>query len=291
MDLKNYIYSLSTIRLTNTRIVKNLITRSISGIVFIGIVIGSILLGQYTFTALMLVLSIIGLLEFVKMAQKYLSSSKDLVILLLSGILCFVLIATVGASWIETKYLVLIIAVFLIPFIYTLFSTLKNPLEQLSLISLGVLYISVPFALFTSFFTLNPTQIVSTQLLIAFFIMVWCNDVFAYVVGSLIGKHKLYQKVSPNKTWEGTIGGLIFTMLAAFIISKFFEVYDLNTWLVLGFIISIFASLGDLIESMIKRQVGVKDSGSIMPGHGGVLDRFDGVIFAIPAVYIYLSLV
>lgn len=291
MDLKNYIYSLLTIQLTNSPIVKNLITRSLSGTVFIGIIIGSIFLGQYVFTALMLVFSIIGLWEFAKMAKKYLGSSKDLLVLVLTGILCFILIAAVKADWISAQYLVLVIAIFLIPFIYTLFSNLKNPLQQLSLISLGVLYISIPFALFTSFFTLNPAQIFSTELLIAFFIMVWCNDVFAYIVGSLIGKHKLYEKVSPKKTWEGSIGGLIFTMAAAYILSQFFNIYDLNTWLVLGFIISTFASLGDLIESMIKRQVGVKDSGSIMPGHGGVLDRFDGVIFAIPAVYVYLSLI
>lgn len=291
MDLKNYIYSLLTIQLTNFPIVKNLITRSLSGTVFIGIIIGSIFLGQYVFTALMLVFSIIGLWEFAKMAKKYLGSSKDLLVLVLTGILCFILIAAVKADWISAQYLVLVIAIFLIPFIYTLFSNLKNPLQQLSLISLGVLYISIPFALFTSFFTLNPAQIFSTELLIAFFIMVWCNDVFAYIVGSLIGKHKLYEKVSPKKTWEGSIGGLIFTMAAAYILSQFFNIYDLNTWLVLGFIISTFASLGDLIESMIKRQVGVKDSGSIMPGHGGVLDRFDGVIFAIPAVYVYLSLI
>lgn len=291
MDLKNYIYSLLTIQLTNFPIVKNLITRSLSGTVFIGIIIGSIFLGQYVFTALMLVFSIIGLWEFAKMAKKYLGSSKDLLVLVLTGILCFILIAAVKADWISAQYLVLVIAIFLIPFIYTLFSNLKNPLQQLSLISLGVLYISIPFALFTSFFTLNPAQIFSTELLIAFFIMVWCNDVFAYIVGSLIGKHKLYEKVSPKKTWEGSIGGLIFTMAAAYILSQFFNIYDLNTWLVLGFIISTFASLGDLIESMIKRQVGVKNSGSIMPGHGGVLDRFDGVIFAIPAVYVYLSLI
>lgn len=291
MDLKNYIYSLLTIQLTNSPIVKNLITRSLSGTVFIGIIIGSIFLGQYVFTALMLVFSIIGLWEFAKMAKKYLGSSKDLLVLVLTGILCFILIAAVKADWISAQYLVLVIAIFLIPFIYTLFSNLKNPLQQLSLISLGVLYISIPFALFTSFFTLNPAQIFSTELLIAFFIMVWCNDVFAYIVGSLIGKHKLYEKVSPKKTWEGSIGGLIFTMAAAYILSQFFNIYDLNTWLVLGFIISTFASLGDLIESMIKRQVGVKDSGSIMPGHGGILDRFDGVIFAIPAVYVYLSLI
>lgn len=291
MDLKNYIYSLLTIQLTNFPIVKNLITRSLSGTVFIGIIIGSIFLGQYVFTALMLVFSIIGLWEFAKMAKKYLGSSKDLLVLVLTGILCFILIAAVKADWISAQYLVLVIAIFLIPFIYTLFSNLKNPLQQLSLISLGVLYISIPFALFTSFFTLNPAQIFSTELLIAFFIMVWCNDIFAYIVGSLIGKHKLYEKVSPKKTWEGSIGGLIFTMAAAYILSQFFNIYDLNTWLVLGFIISTFASLGDLIESMIKRQVGVKNSGSIMPGHGGVLDRFDGVIFAIPAVYVYLSLI
>jgi phosphatidate cytidylyltransferase len=138
---------------------------------------------------------------------------------------------------------------------------------------------------------LNDSKIEDSELLIGFFIILWSNDVFAYIVGSLIGRAKLYERVSPKKTWEGTIGGITFSIVAAFIISRFFLSIDTTNWLALGFLISIFATLGDLIESLLKRQAGVKDSGNIMPGHGGILDRFDGVIFAIPVVYIYLSII
>ncbi len=270
---------------------KNLITRSLSGIVFIGLIIGSILLGQQIFAALMLIFSIIGLTEYQRMTQKWIGNPGDIQIILLNGLIVFGLLSAVILEFIPSKYLVLLILPVLISMIHTLFSKLESPVQQMSILMAGVLYISLPFALFASFFTLNPQMAFSNELVIAFFIMVWSNDVFAYVVGSLIGKHKLYEKVSPKKTWEGSLGGVILTIVAAYIISIFFKTYDMQTWLVLGLIISIFASLGDLIESMIKRQVGVKDSGNIMPGHGGVLDRFDGVIFAIPAVYIYLSLV
>lgn len=134
-------------------------------------------------------------------------------------------------------------------------------------------------------------QVEDNELLIGFFIILWCNDVFAYLVGSAIGKTKLAVNISPKKTWEGTIGGIVLSMVSAFLISKYFFSLDVVNWLVLGLLISIFATLGDLLESKFKRQAGIKDSGNILPGHGGVLDRFDGMILAAPVVYIYLSIV
>jgi phosphatidate cytidylyltransferase len=111
----------------------------------------------------------------------------------------------------------------------------------------------------------------------------------AYVCGMLFGKRKLLERISPKKTWEGAVGGLLFAMLAAYIVSIFYKELSLTHWLTLAAIISIFGTLGDLSESMLKRSIGVKDSGNILPGHGGLLDRFDALFLAIPAVYLYLQ--
>ena len=123
------------------------------------------------------------------------------------------------------------------------------------------------------------------------FILIWTNDSFAFLVGTNIGKHKLLKRISPNKTIEGFIGGLIFTFIASFILAQQFTTLSLVQWIVIAGIVSIFGVLGDLIESMFKRQAGVKDSSNFIPGHGGFLDRFDSVIFAAPFIFIYLQLV
>ena len=115
--------------------------------------------------------------------------------------------------------------------------------------------------------------------------MIWCNDTFAYLVGKLIGKHKLLERVSPKKTIEGFIGGIVFTILASVIISQFYTFFNVTLWIITGLIISVFGTLGDLVESKFKREAGIKDSGNIMPGHGGILDRLDSIIFVIPFLY------
>lgn len=127
--------------------------------------------------------------------------------------------------------------------------------------------------------------------LLALFILVWMNDVFAYIVGTTLGKHKLSQKLSPKKSWEGSIGGVIFTVLAAWIFSMIVPELTLIQWLAFGLIVSLTANFGDLAESMLKRSAGVKDSGKLFPGHGGVLDRFDAVLFATPFVFFFLFLI
>jgi phosphatidate cytidylyltransferase len=117
--------------------------------------------------------------------------------------------------------------------------------------------------------------------------MIWCNDTFAYLVGKSIGKHKLLERVSPKKTIEGFIGGIVFTLLASILISQFYTFFNVTLWIISALIISIFGTLGDLVESKFKREAGVKDSGNIMPGHGGILDRLDSAIFVIPFLYIF----
>jgi phosphatidate cytidylyltransferase len=270
---------------------KNLLLRFISGTVFITLVIGSILLGPLYFTFLVLVFSFIGLNEYIQLSPYFIKNTKEKIILIGSGLIVFTSISMVKIDMLPVNYIYLCLSGFFPPLLYVLSSKYKKPLEVMSGFIFGIIYIALPFALIPSFFFLNNSKIENSELLIGFFIILWSNDVFAYIIGSLIGRVKLYKRVSPNKTLEGTIGGITFSILSAFIISKFFLSIDTINWLALGFLISIFATLGDLIESLLKRQASVKDSGNIMPGHGGVLDRFDGVIFAIPVVYIYLSII
>ena len=152
-------------------------------------------------------------------------------------------------------------------------------------------YIILPFLLITKIpfgkVGYNP------KIIISIFILIWTNDTFAYIVGKSIGKRKLFEKVSPKKTIEGFVGGVLFAVLASYIISKYYiEILESNTfiWIITALIVSIFGTIGDLIESKFKRIAGVKDSGSIMPGHGGILDRLDSVIFATPIIFLFYQI-
>lgn len=269
---------------------KNLVTRSLTGIVFVIVVIGSVMLGSMTFSAFMLMLSMIGLTEYIKLRPNTFDNISDKICILISGISLFLIVFLVQTELLKIEFLNLIFLIFLIIVIRTLILNSKEAIAKISEFVFGLAYVVIPFVLMTGFYQSDtPTKL--PELLIGFFIMLWFNDVFAYIVGSLIGKTKLYEKISPKKTWEGTIGGTILSVLAAYLLSTIFLSLNLTNWLVIGFLISIFATLGDLTESMFKRQANVKDSGNIMPGHGGILDRFDGLLLAAPAIYVYLTFI
>lgn len=145
----------------------------------------------------------------------------------------------------------------------------------------SALWIAVPFGLLNFLFIKDQEGI---QPVLAFFILLWSNDTFAYLIGKFLGKHKLMENVSPKKTWEGFIGGIAFAVLAGYLLKEHVPMFAGNNWIFISILIGIFGTMGDLYESRFKRWAGVKDSGQIMPGHGGVLDRFDGVMFSIPFV-------
>ena len=185
-------------------------------------------------------------------------------------------------------FLVLLVSIKCLLF---LFNENQTTLNSFSKYVYLIGYIILPFLLITKIpfgkVGYNP------KIIISIFILIWTNDTFAYIVGKSIGKRKLFEKVSPKKTIEGFVGGVVFAVLASYIISKYYiEIVESNTfiWIITALIVSIFGTIGDLIESKFKRIAGVKDSGRIMPGHGGILDRLDSVIFATPIIFLFYQI-
>ena len=168
-----------------------------------------------------------------------------------------------------------------------LFGASKAPFQNIGYYAVGIFYIALPVAMLFDVASLSdyhPHRVMGILWLI------WTNDTMAYLIGSQIGRRKLFERISPNKTWEGTIGGAICTVLMAWLISLYFNDFSTTQWLAVGAVIGIFGTLGDLVESMLKRSIGVKDSGNLLPGHGGLLDRFDSFLFVAGWVWMVVKM-
>lgn len=157
-----------------------------------------------------------------------------------------------------------------------------NPILNIALLVFGIIYVVIPFYLAVD---LNLRNTSYMPRVVGMFLLIWTNDTFAYLTGRLIGKTKLFERISPNKTWEGTIGGVLFTLLFAYIIGKYINEGETFFWMISAVIIIPGAIFGDLLESLFKRSLNLKDTGNILPGHGGILDRFDAALFTIPFFY------
>jgi phosphatidate cytidylyltransferase len=210
---------------------------------------------------------------------------------IINGILVFLLFYFNAVGLIPAKMLLIPILPVSVMFISEMYRQADDNFKNIAFSLMGLIYVAVPFSTL-SFLAVNSFthNIFSPIFLFSFFLMIWANDTGAYLTGVMIGKHKLFERISPKKTWEGSGGGLVFTFLAGFLISLYNT--DLNLWEWLGYaaIVVVFGTYGDLAESLIKRRTGVKDSGNILPGHGGMLDRFDSAILAAPVIFLYLSL-
>ncbi len=264
---------------------KEIITRTLTGIVFIVTIIGSMLIHPLVFFGVMGVYSVIGLFEFYKLTIK----SKISILAYIIGILSYCLIGLVGLNYIDILYLTLLIPLVFLVITSELFSNNGSWINAAFYLT-SFVYITLPFGLMNHFFYL-PSIEPSILVLLGLFILVWTSDVFAYLSGSFLGKHKLFKRISPKKTWEGSFGGLLFALIGAYLFYFFSGSYSLATWVVYAGILVVTATIGDLAESMLKRNAEVKDSGTIFPGHGGVLDRFDAVLFATPFAYVFLNFV
>ncbi len=268
----------------------NLLKRALSGVIFVSILVFSILFSEISFITLFFILMMFCLYEFKKMIQlksvfPYLIGSLLFVfgnILNVEDVPARVIFQYAGVALFLTMF---------ITFASILFAKKEEVISHLGKIFLSIIYIAVPFTLIVQIPFLNTDYNYINTTILGVFILIWTNDSFAFFVGKNIGKHKLLKRISPNKTIEGFIGGMVFTFLMSLVLASQFISLSLTQWLVIAGIVSIFGVLGDLIESMFKRQANVKDSSNFIPGHGGFLDRFDSVIFAAPFIFIYLQLI
>ncbi len=223
----------------------------------------------------------------------------QMVLGILTGITAYVISTLIASGIIPENSFLILIPVMLILMVVELYRRQDKPFDSLAHTIFAVLYTALPFSMFpfaafsrTGLDSILPhTKIIfSPGIIIGFFILIWANDTGAYLSGITFGKHKLMERISPKKTWEGLIGGIIVASVIAWFLSGWLGVVDRIHWLVISLIVSVAGTFGDLIESMLKRNTGVKDSGTIMPGHGGFLDRFDSAIGSFPIVYLFISL-
>lgn len=218
---------------------------------------------------------------------------------MITGIGAYVLSTLIASGILTMKYFLLLIPVMIIIIVIELYRKMEKPFDSLAHTFFPVLYTGIPFILlpFSAFSrngleTLLPHQyeLFSPGIIIGFFLLIWANDTGAYLVGISVGRHKLFERISPKKSWEGFIGGIITAAFAGWLLAGWLGVVDRFHWILIALIVSIAGTFGDLAESMLKRSVGAKDSGSILPGHGGFLDRFDSAIFSFPLVYLFITL-
>ncbi len=267
----------------------DLVTRTLSGVLFVGLIVTAILLGQWYFASVFLIISVFGLLEFYKLAK-----INGLFVQRLIGVVISISIFLIIYFWlsssIDQKWFLLIIPLIFFVFILELYRKKEKPFDNIAFTFLGLLYISIPFSLLSGLVFRDNTSDYTPTILLIYFSLIWLYDSAAYIFGVSFGKHRLLERISPKKSWEGFIGGAVFTLLAAYIISIYFTELTIVNWLVIAVIIIVAGTFGDLSESMFKRSIGVKDSGNILPGHGGILDRFDAVFLSSPLVFTYLQL-
>lgn len=270
----------------------NLQTRTITGAVYVLSVILAIFLHPLVCFFYFFAVSMIGLWEFYHNSEKkdihpnkYIGFALAIITYLSFG---FTISSNIFILLSLGLLLSLIILLFVAMLVMELYRKESSPFTNISYTLLGIVYVVVPLALTNIIIQINDYQ---PMILMSVFIFAWCNDTFAYLVGRKFGKHKLFERISPKKTWEGSIGGFLSVIIAAIVVACFSKAIAWYDYVAIAIITSIVGTFGDLVESMFKRQMGVKDSGNILPGHGGILDRFDILLLALPVVTAYLLII
>lgn len=264
---------------------KKLLIRTISGVVYAGLIVGCILLGAAPLAALAALFSALGCIEFAKICHDIDRRTIPTLILDCAGCICLAF----GAYLFP---LILWIALMLFRLIEQLYIKSDTPLREMSHSLMTQLYIGLPLGMMVCI----GTWVSHINMVLAIFFFIWINDSGAFLVGTIAGRHKLFERISPKKSWEGFFGGWILNLAAAASFCHFcpqFFGLEGNLWLWLGLasVVTVFGTWGDLVESMIKRSLQIKDSGHLIPGHGGILDRIDSLLFVMPACFLYLLLI
>lgn len=259
---------------------KNVVVRSLSGIVYIALIVFCTLSGSYWFLALTVLLGLGGMYELFRLADNDEEKKRHPAI--------YAMDMVAGTALVITPFypILLTLAFLYVPLrlILEIYTKDEAPLKSVGVSFLSIMYVAFPLAALSQLLMISR----SGSLVLAMFILIWISDTGAFCVGSLIGKHRLFPRISPKKSWEGFFGGVAFCICAAFIMKQFFGgFFESESWLLMlsmGVTVPCAATLGDLVESMFKRAAGVKDSGNIMPGHGGFLDRTDSLLIVSPIV-------
>jgi len=270
---------------------KNFVTRTISGTVYIALITLSIILSPYSYALLFAIVTGLALWEFYTILEKNGEAKIDKPVATIGGVFLFVS----GFLWfsgnLPVKYISLWFLIMIYLLIRELYTKEEHAIRDIAYTFFGQIYIALSFMLLSRLGFPNAEMgAVAYQpiLLMSFFALIWVSDTGAYLVGMTFGKHRLFERISPKKSWEGFFGGVGFAVITSVAISYFFPGYlTIYQWIGFALVTVIFGTWGDLVESMIKRSLGIKDSGKIIPGHGGMLDRFDSTILAAPAIVMY----
>jgi phosphatidate cytidylyltransferase len=259
--------------------------------IYLVIIIGSLFMGKFAFGFIFLLINMIALHEFYSLTESS-GAYPAIIPSLITGGAAFVLAFLVSAGVAGPGLWLLIIPFIILLFILALFSEKGDAMRNTAISFLGIIYVSLPLSVinFLAFPSVNAYGY-SHRIILGILTLVWINDSGAYLVGMSIGRHRLFERISPKKSWEGAVGGAVLTLICSLWLHIIMGALHRTDWLILALIVSVFGVFGDLTESLFKRSAGQKDSGRIIPGHGGLLDRIDSILFVMPlaAVYLFLS--
>lgn len=274
---------------------KNFIQRAITGILFVTILIGGMLYSPLTFGVLFMIITALSMWEFAQLVNRKEDITINPIITILGGVYLFIAIFSYCTEVMDARIFIPYLLILIYLLVCELYLKRPSPMNNWAYSLMSQLYVALPFALL-NVLAFHRNTMISDDFSVSFnailplsvFIFNWSNDTGAYCTGMLFGRHRLFKRISPKKSWEGSIGGGITCIIVSLVMAHFFPFLSILQWIGFALVVVVFGTWGDLVESLLKRQLGIKDSGNIFPGHGGMLDRFDSTLLAVPAVVLYL---
>jgi phosphatidate cytidylyltransferase len=268
----------------------NLVKRSITGAALVLVITLSICISYISFILLIIAINILALLEFYRLfASAEILPRRNTGLILSVCLLSTNTLFIIGS--IDWKIFLINIPFAFFIFINELYLKAKNPFQNIAFTFLGIIYITLPLCFFINISFLPPgSNAFHYQAVLGCFFILWASDTGAYFAGRYFGRHLLFKRISPKKTWEGSLGGTICAVLISYLTSLYFTEINSVHWMIIALIIVVTGTFGDLVKSLMKRSLNIKDAGTILPGHGGILDRFDSLLGSAPFVFCYLIL-